>query len=518
MTVNTEIERNIGLLRSKHGSIELGALVQLYKRVFGKAPDHKLAGFKKFKFLLQTFPSIEFEYKDGNDSSVHAKLRAGDQGKGVVLEEEEHVAVTYNDVTQKLGNCQEHNQSPIGNVEELNAYFLSSTEDNRSAVEDKRTALVNGIAAKQLEEVALIGQLAVDSVGGDAVYLNTHQPFCFVTVGVQGAGKSHSLSCVLENCLLPLEIEGVMQLNKPMTCLVLHYDQNTTSVCEATGLLSPSRHLEAFFKSLDTDGSVPTSKAIVLVSPTFYKQRKAFYGEYCTVRPLLLKWKALTADHIKRIMRIEEGDTQLYVASFLNLLRGYQRRGVMPRFSNFMEEVKELCSVGSQVGPLQQRIALLESIIADSDVNESIRADSFDLEKVCHDGYSLIVADMTDPLLSTGEANSLFQVLTEQFRSLPLDNGKLLALDEAHKFMDGIKSDGLSEAIVNIARLMRHDGMRLAVSTQSPKALAPELLELVTVAFLHRFHSHDWWTYLQSKLPLANDDFEKILNLSPGDA
>lgn len=84
--------------------------------------------------------------------------------------------------------------------------------------------------------------------------------------------------------------------------------------------------------------------------------------------------------------------------------------------------------------------------------------------------------------------------------------------------MDGIKSDGLSEAIVNIARLMRHDGMRLAVSTQSPKALAPELLELVTVAFLHRFHSHDWWTYLQSKLPLANDDFEKILNLSPGDA
>ena len=46
--------------------------------------------------------------------------------------------------------------------------------------------------------------------------------------------------------------------------------------------------------------------------------------------------------------------------------------------------------------------------------------------------------------------------------------------------------DGLSEAIVNIARLMRHDGMRLAVSTQSPAALAPELLELVTVAVLHR--------------------------------
>lgn len=73
-----------------------------------------------------------------------------------------------------------------------------------------------------------------------------------------------------------------------------------------------------------------------------------------------------------------------------------------------------------------------------------------------------------------------------------LTGGKLLVLDEAHKFMDGVVSDGLSQAIVNAARLMRHDGMRLIVSTQSPKALAPELLELVTLAILHRFHSRDW--------------------------
>jgi hypothetical protein len=38
---------------------------------------------------------------------------------------------------------------------------------------------------------------------------------------------------------------------------------------------------------------------------------------------------------------------------------------------------------------------------------------------------------------------------------------------------------------------MRHDGMRIVLSTQSPKALAPELLELVSVAMLHRFHSSD---------------------------
>lgn len=79
-----------------------------------------------------------------------------------------------------------------------------------------------------------------------------------------------------------------------------------------------------------------------------------------------------------------------------------------------------------------------------------------------------------------------------------------MILIAAPSTVTGEKSDGLSEAIVNVARLMRHDGVRLVVSTQSPKALAPELLELVTVAVLHHFHSPDWWNYLQSKVKLSN--------------
>ena len=99
-----------------------------------------------------------------------------------------------------------------------------------------------------------------------------------------------------------------------------------------------------------------------------------------------------------------------------------------------------------------------------------------------------------------------------------LDARGVLALDEAHKVMDGAASDGLSEAIVNVARLMRHDGMRLAVSTQSPAALAPELLELVTVAVLHRFHSRDWFAYLAKKLPLPARAREQLMELRPGHA
>lgn len=89
--------------------------------------------------------------------------------------------------------------------------------------------------------------------------------------------------------------------------------------------------------------------------------------------------------------------------------------------------------------------------------------------------------------------------------SIQVAGGKLLALDKVHKFMDGVKSNGPCETIADVDRSMRHDGMRPIVGTQSPKALSPELLELVSVAVLHQFHSRDWWPYLQQKLPLPGN-------------
>eukprot|EP01127_Copromyxa_protea_P000337 TRINITY_DN10276_c0_g1_i1.p1 TRINITY_DN10276_c0_g1~~TRINITY_DN10276_c0_g1_i1.p1 ORF type:complete len:419 (-),score=71.14 TRINITY_DN10276_c0_g1_i1:78-1274(-) len=351
------------------------------------------------------------------------------------------------------------------------------------------------------------------------VYLNTNEPFCLAAIGVQGAGKSHTLAVVLESCLVPCPFpksQPLIRLHRPMTALVLHYDQNVTSVCEATGLISP---LPELLKLSGSPIALPREKMIVLVSPSYYLQRKQFYGDYCTVKPLLFSWACLTADHIKKIMRINEGDNQLYVASMLDLLRNYQRTAVVPDFQEFLDQVKEICTIKTQTAPLLQRISLLEAFVAESTMNASIAAFGGDLFSTIAPGC-LVVADLTDPLLSSQEANGIFQVLTEQFRTVPSSNGcgKVLVLDEAHKFMEGVGTDGLSNAIVNAARLMRHDGMRVIVSCQSPKALAPELLELVSVAVMHRFHSQDWFNYLKTKMPLDSEVFEEIVELNPGSA
>jgi hypothetical protein len=61
--------------------------------------------------------------------------------------------------------------------------------------------------------------------GENEVYLNTHEPFCMRTVGVQGAGKSHSMAVVLESCLLPFAFPAatpIVRLHTAMSALVLH--------------------------------------------------------------------------------------------------------------------------------------------------------------------------------------------------------------------------------------------------------------------------------------------------------
>ena len=54
-----------------------------------------------------------------------------------------------------------------------------------------------------------------------------------VTVGVQGAGKSHTTSATLEGCLIQHGLLGdVIKLHKPMAALVLHYDPSPSTYCE----------------------------------------------------------------------------------------------------------------------------------------------------------------------------------------------------------------------------------------------------------------------------------------------
>ena len=114
---------------------------------------------------------------------------------------------------------------------------------------------------------------------------------------------------------------------------------------------------------------------------------------------------------------------------------------------------------------------MLSSFIYESNENSDIRSVSCNLIDEIKGGR-LIVADLTDPLLSPSEANGVFQVLLSTFRHKKLDGvGKVIAFDEAHRYMSTQpgENDALAQEIMDCARLMRHDGLRLLISTQSQR-------------------------------------------------
>ena len=498
----------------------------------------------------------------------------------------------------------------------VQAFFFQRPQRStgpEGAVLQRGLALVDKPGSSKLRECALLGLCCgpvafggadqhhqggfSDAAGGDgsaaahqqqqegeptALFLNTQEPFCVLVAGAPGAGKSHTLACILESCLVPFA--PVTRLPRsPMSALVLHYDEGSgaagslSSACEAAGLVVPFE----IPGSAVAPPALPKERLVVLASPGYYRQRRALYADLhrgCAVRPLLLRWSALSADHIRKLLRLSaeprpsdagesasaaeddeastsksssparagdnNGDQRRRqqqqqvppgASAILELLRRYQRQAALPQFPEFLAEARALLEKeehqgGGGVGGggsscLSRRLELLEQFVAESPANADVRAAGAGLEDVCGAG-ALVVADLTDPLLGKAEAGAVFQVLVEQYRALPLGGpggcGKLLAVDEAHRLLPtsssssgmGVSSSsalsslsgsseglGLGAALVSAARQGRRDGLRLAVATEAPEALAPELLELATVAILHRLQSPQGLAHLERRLP-----------------
>merc|ERR1711991_1120048 len=87
--------------------------------------------------------------------------------------------------------------------------------DGRGGEEINRipnSCLVERARIGHLKEYGLLGKSITDS----HIYLNTHIPFASVCVGNQGTGKSHTLACIIENCMIPLtKPRGFTQLKSP---------------------------------------------------------------------------------------------------------------------------------------------------------------------------------------------------------------------------------------------------------------------------------------------------------------
>ena len=114
---------------------------------------------------------------------------------------------------------------------------------------------------------------------------------------------------------------------------------------------------------------------------------------------------------------------------------------------------------------------------------------------------SLTIVDLSCPFIEESMACTLFGIALDIFleqRSTTV--GRIVALDEAHKFMTATASAAaFTEKLLQIVRLQRHLATRVVVATQEP-TISPKLLDLATVTIVHRFTSPEWMKALKEHL------------------
>lgn len=148
---------------------------------------------------------------------------------------DEHIAAI--EQRTRLNQCDEATAAPIFTAPVFRRVRTISTQHSVRPFE--QYGLLG--AASGLLERFLSTQRNTDSDmhQDPRLFVNLSHPLSVFICGSQGSGKSHTLSCLLENCLLP---SGLNKLSSPLTALVFHYDTFISdfggSPCEAAYLSS----------------------------------------------------------------------------------------------------------------------------------------------------------------------------------------------------------------------------------------------------------------------------------------
>lgn len=345
---------------------------------------------------------------------------------------------------------------------------------------------------------------------GSKVYQNTNVPFASFICGLQGSGKSHTTSCMLENALVPINDGKFASFLTPLSAMVFAYDDFTGdgtgfNISEATSLAASRPELPRHYRA---------QKVTVLVSPSnpsitaLYKKKPNV-----TVIPFKIDPASLTVNTILKLMAVDEsGKMPLYLATLTRILREINVQfGGKFSYKAFKDKIAQYQFDPTQRCMLQLRLDLLESFL---DLQGNAPQPKFKPGEIT-------IMDMSCPFVNANTACILFKIGLEHYLASNIP-GKMVVLDEAHKYMlDVPGAKDLKADLIRLIRLQRHKGIRTIIATQEPTLLT-DLIPLCDVAVIHRFSSPEWFTALKRHISMSGQDrnvlLEDIEALKPGNA
>ncbi|EFR02107.1 hypothetical protein MGYG_05109 [Nannizzia gypsea CBS 118893] len=440
-------------------------------------------------------------------------------------------STTKSKFTEYLSHKGPHSEPAIHQLE------VPSLENQMQFLNLDHNESMNGHTAPRLQEVTLLSPITEGhghkmppqfallghqpskmSAGFDPrVMLNTNIPFSAFICGVQGSGKSHTTSCIIENCTFSLPSLGV--LKNPLSTLVLQFNEYSSNISS-----QPSE--AAFLSSVMPEyrQHLPQVPVTVLVSPSNFYELKKLYSQIPGVQvlPFRLQPRHLSVSTMLSLMSIGKGDSMpLYMAQVTTMLRQMAEENKGPfDYLAFRRRLKSLDLQRTQTPFLEQRLDLLDSFL---DLKGEVRESYFVNNRIT-------ILDLSCPFVDKSTACILFRIATRLFLDSHTSRGKMIVADEAHKYMtdDTPATMELTEEFLNIVRQQRHHGVRLVISTQEP-TISPRLIDLCSMTIIHRFSSPEWYQSIRNHITIgymkdnsapedAEDGLYQISNLRTGEA
>ncbi|KAH0833607.1 hypothetical protein FOPE_03355 [Fonsecaea pedrosoi] len=325
------------------------------------------------------------------------------------------------------------------------------------------------------------------------IYANMQHPWSAFICGQQGAGKSHTMSCLLENALMGDSSMGPNP--KPMSGLVFHYDKFTSSsatqICEAAYLSSHGIQVQ------------------VLVSPSNLTAMTSLYHNLPNwppgtpkpeVIPFLFRETQLNVANLKALMGVdnEEKNPPLYMAIVNKVLKQLSLADTTAgvKYRAMKQAVANQGLTPSQLAFLEMRYSLIEWFLQET-AAPTIRNRA---GRIKVRSQTMLIVDLSCPFITESDACTLFSIFLQIFLGQRDKSPLIIALDEAHKFLtETPAAKAFSEDLVQIIRQQRHLATRVVIATQEP-TISPKLLDLCNVAVVHQFQSPDWYKVLKKHL------------------
>ncbi|KAM0347310.1 hypothetical protein ACHAPU_004829 [Fusarium lateritium] len=337
------------------------------------------------------------------------------------------------------------------------------------------------------------------------LFYNVAAPNSTFICGSQGSGKSHTLGTILENCLISSQAN---HLAHPLAGLVFHYD---TFISDTGGMACEAAYLS----------SHEAVKVRVLCAPSNVRHIERIYAHLpkVAVEELRISQSDLNTRRMLDLMAVSSihgGGMPLYLHVVSRILRDMritqQQTDSAFDYRAFKRAIARESLTEGQLLPLQQRLETLESFMVKEQTlttgtSSKVKGESKKKAKGSSQGIrwnlsggQLTIIDLSCPCVTADAACSLFNICLSLFLEQKSTIGRVVALDEAHKYMtESSDSHTLTESLLSVIRLQRHLGTRVILSTQEP-TISPKLLDLCSSVIVHRFTSPAWFTTLRRHL------------------